>query len=959
MNDVIKIKGARQHNLKNVSVDIPKNKFVVMTGISGSGKSSLAFDTVYAEGQRRYVESLSAYARQFLGVMDKPDVDSIEGLSPSISIDQKTVTHNPRSTVGTITEIYDYLRVLFARIGHPHCPKCEVEIAKLSPDEITARVEARMVKATAADKIKPHRFQILSPVVNQKKGEFKDLLANLMSKGYAKAFIDGYEKKLSDEIDLIKTNKHSIAVVIDEISATYSDLKNELFLANIRSRLSSSIEQSLNLAAGLVILKIAKNDHLFSENFSCPNCSLSLPEIEPRMFSFNSPIGACDKCKGIGTLYRIDPELVLNLSLSINEGAILPFNKFYFHDTWYARLMRTVAAEEKIDLNIPAEILPKDKIKIVLYGTDKVYRVIGKNRFGRETAIYEKFDGVVGELERRYFESNGDYAALEIQKYMREETCYQCNGKKLKPEVLSITIDKKNIAAVSDLSVSEITDFFKNSLPLKLNSYESQVARPILKEIITRLNFLQNVGLSYLTISRTARTLSGGELQRIRLASQIGTGLTGVLYVLDEPSIGLHPKDVSALIQTLKNLRDLGNTLVVVEHDKETIQSADYLIELGPRAGKDGGHIVAQGDIKSITRNRNSLTGSYLNGKRRIREAKRKLNDKLGRIFLKKASQFNLKGINVEFPLGNLIAVTGVSGSGKSTLVVETLYPALKYYLDGHYAEHIGKFERLEGYQYIDRAYLVDQSPIGRTPRSNPATYIGLFDEIRNIYAATVDARAKGFQKGRFSFNIKGGRCEKCQGAGSIKIEMQFLADVYVTCDICRGMRYNQETLEVKYKGKNIYEILKMTVDEAADFFSSHPAIYQKLSFLKKVGLGYIELGQAAPTFSGGEAQRIKLAHELSKRETGKTLYILDEPTTGLHFYDVDKLLQALYELVDKGNTVVIIEHNLDVIKNCQYVVDLGPEGGDRGGYLVYQGKTEAIVNNRNSFTGQYLKKVA
>lgn len=955
MENFIKIRGARQHNLQNINLDIPKNKLVVITGVSGSGKSSLAFDTIYAEGQRRYVESLSAYARQFLGVMDKPEVDLIEGLSPSISIDQKTASHNPRSTVGTITEIYDFLRLLFARIGHPHCPNCGREITKLSVDEIVKKILHSMQEILESEKIKPHKFMILSPVVRQKKGEFHDLLNNLKSKGFNQARIDKKILNLNEEISLIKTNKHTIDVVIDSITLSNKDFKNDIFRANIKSRLTNDVEQSTNLSDGLVIF----NDQLYSEKFSCPNCNLSLPEIEPRTFSFNSPIGACETCKGLGTLYKVDPERILSKNLSINEGGIVPFSKFFFAETWYARLIKQVATEAGIDLNMPITKLTKSQLKILLYGTDKVYRVMGTNRFGRETEIHENFNGIVGELERRYFDAKGEFSAMEIQKYMREEICSSCKGNKLKPEVLSITINEKNISDITNMSVEQLIEYYKYSAKHKLNSYEEQISVSIFKEIITRLTFLQNVGLSYLTIARQARTLSGGELQRIRLASQIGTGLTGVLYVLDEPSIGLHPKDVNALIKTLSNLKELGNTILVVEHDRETMEAADYLIELGPLAGKHGGKVIFSGTLPELITATKSVTGQFLTGKRKIYMESKQLNKQKGELKLIGASEFNLKKITSSFPLGNMIAVTGVSGSGKSTLIVETLYPALKYYLDGFYQEKIGNFDRLEGHQYLDRVYLVDQSPIGRTPRSNPATYVGFFDEIREIFAMTVDSKIKGFKKGRFSFNLKGGRCEKCQGAGVVKIEMQFLPDVYVTCDVCTGHRYNNETLDVKFKDKTIYDILKMTIEEATDFFSNHNKIHQKLIFLKNVGLGYLELGQPATTLSGGEAQRIKLAHELAKRETGNTLYILDEPTTGLHFYDIEILLRALKELVNRGNTVLVIEHNLDVIKNCQYIIDLGPEGGDKGGHIVYQGELKGVIKEKKSYTGQYLGKIS
>lgn len=958
MLDSIKVRGAREHNLKNINIDIPKNKMVVMTGVSGSGKSSLAFDTIYAEGQRRYVESLSAYARQFLGIMSKPDVDTIEGLSPAISIDQKTTSHNPRSTVGTITEIYDYLRLLFARIGHPHCPNCGREISKLSVDEIIGKILVIVEQELLKDKIKPHSFLIYSPVVRQKKGEFKDLFSNLSSKGYTKVEIDKRMMNINEEINLLKTNKHDVSVEIDPVFVSYKEFKNSLFQSNLRSRLANSVEQSINLSAGLVVLKSKSKDYLFSDKFSCPVCNLSLPELEPRMFSFNSPLGACETCKGIGTIYKVDPELILNDKLSVNEGGVMPFNKLFLQDTWYIRLFRQFAIEEDVDFDLKIAKLPKQKLNLILYGTNKTYKVHGTNRHGRQTAIFEKFDGILAELERRFFsnETGGDF--FDVNKYIREEICKDCQGKRLKKEILAVTIDEKNIADFGDESIEKLNQYLNNQLRQKLNPYETEVSKAILKEILIRLNFLNNVGLAYLTISRPAKSLSGGELQRIRLASQIGTGLTGVLYVLDEPSIGLHPKDLAALINTLHDLKDLGNTLVIVEHDKTTMEAADYLIELGPRAGKDGGKVVFNGTLSQMKNTKSSLTGNYLSGKRMIHLERKPLAKTLGEVSLLGASQFNLKKVNLKLPLGNLIGITGVSGSGKSTLIVETLFPALKYHIDGHFSDSMGDFQRLEGFQYVDRAYMVDQSPIGRTPRSNPATYVGFFDNIREIFAQTTDAKVKGFKKGRFSFNLKGGRCEKCQGAGVIKIEMQFLPDVYIKCDVCDGQRYNKETLAVHYKGKNVYDILNMTIDEATEFFQSHFQIYQKLSWLKEVGLGYIELGQPAPTFSGGEAQRIKLANELSRKETGRTIYILDEPTTGLHFFDVEKLLHSLNKLVERGNTVIVIEHNLDVIKNCQYLVDLGPEGGDKGGNIVYQGHIEGILKEKKSYTGEYLKTI-
>ncbi len=951
----IRIRGARQHNLQNVNVDIPKHQFVVITGVSGSGKSSLAFDTIYAEGQRRYVESLSAYARQFLGIMDKPDVDMIEGLSPSISIDQKTVSHNPRSSVGTITEVYDYLRLLYARIGHPFCPVDGTEITKLTIDETVDRMLDTIKTDLIADPIKPHTFAVYAPVVRDRKGEFKDLMANILRKGFTRAVIDDVEQDLNDEISLQKTAKHTIEVIIDQFSLTHEEFRNEVFQANLRSKLVTTIEQSYALSDGLAILKTLTDRHLFSENYTCPVCGFSLPELEPRMFSFNSPIGACVTCKGLGTIFRVDPDLVLNRRLSINEGGIMPFSKFFFQDTWYMRLLKTVAEEEELDLNQPLHEYTDDQIKLLLYGTQKKYRVHGTNRQGRPTVIQELFDGIVSELERKYYTTDSDTTYGDIRKYMREEVCSECDGHRLKPEILGIKIDGYNISEISEMAVAELLPYYQEQLPAKLSAYERQISTPILKEIGIRLSFLLNVGLGYLTISRKGKTLSGGELQRIRLASQIGTGLSGVLYVLDEPSIGLHPRDVSALIQTLHNLKDLGNTLVVVEHDQETIESADYIVELGPYAGKHGGKITFEGTIPQIMKDTTSITGQFLSGKRTIQTKEQELEERRGKLTVFEANQHNLKNVTLSLPLGNLIAITGVSGSGKSTLITETLYPALKYHLDGYFSDTMGSYQRLEGFHHLDRVYLVDQSPIGRTPRSNPATYVGFFDEIRDIFASTTDAKAKGYAKGRFSFNVKGGRCEKCQGAGVIKIEMQFMSDMYVVCDVCKGRRYNQETLEVQYKGLSIDQILTMTVDEALPFFANHPKIAHKLQLLADVGLGYIELGQQAPTFSGGEAQRIKLAHELSRKATGKTLYILDEPTTGLHFHDIEKLLYTLTELVERGNTVVVIEHNLDVIKQCQYIVDMGPEGGDKGGNIVYQGPTAGITAEQNSSTGTYL----
>lgn len=952
MTDFIKIIGAREHNLKNITLNIPKNKLVIITGISGSGKSSLAFDTLYAEGQRRYVESLSTYARQFLGVMDKPQVDKIEGLSPSISIDQKSSSHNPRSTVGTITEIYDFLRVLFARIGHPHCPNCGHEIARLSLDEIVKRILSQIKQKLFEDPIKPTKFFLLSPIVRDKKGQFKELFDNLVKKGFQEVRLDQkYLSSLSEEINLIKTNKHSIDVVVDKLSLNKKEYLNKEI--EIKKRLTQAVELALALSQGLVILSIEnKEDKLFSEKYSCPICHISIAEIEPRLFSFNSPLGACKKCKGLGTIFKFDPDLILNKNLTINEGAILPFNKIFFQETWYIRLLKKALEEEGIDLNKPLGKMTKEEIKIILHGTGKVYRVSGYNRQGVRTAIYEKFDGVINELERRFFNQEEKW---DLEKYIKEEICDQCLGKRLSQEALSVTIADKNISYFTQIPIEALIKFFCFEIENKISDFELKIAQPILTEINSRLEFLKNVGLGYLTLNREAKTLAGGELQRIRLASQLGTGLTGIIYVLDEPSIGLHPKDIDSLIVTLKKLRDLGNTVIVVEHDPETILAADYLIELGPKAGENGGRVVFSGSLSELKKSK-TLTAEYLFRKKIIPKVAFDLKENKGSLILHGASEHNLKDLTVRFPLGNLIGVTGVSGSGKSTLIVDTLYPALRYYLQGYYQKKIGAFKLLEGYQYVDRVYLVDQSPIGRTPRSNPATYVGFFDEIRYLFAQTVDAKIKGFTKSRFSFNLRGGRCEKCQGSGMIKIEMQFLSDVYIKCDLCHGYRYNEETLSIKFKNKNIYEVLEMTVDEAIEFFDNQYQIQQKLQALKEIGLGYLRLGQPAPTLSGGEAQRIKLATELTKSQSAHTVYILDEPTTGLHLYDIEKLIHFLFQLIKKDNTVIVIEHNLDVLKNCQYLIDIGPEGGEAGGQIIYQGVTEGIINEPRSYTGKYLK---
>lgn len=957
MQDKIVIRGARQHNLKNIDLDIPKYKFVVMTGVSGSGKSSLAFDTIYAEGQRRYVESLSSYARQFLGLMDKPDVDRIDGLSPSISIDQKTVSHNPRSTVGTTTEIYDYLRLLFARIGHPKCPNDGTEIKKLSLDEIVTLAIEEITRVSNLEKPIPHLFTILSPVVRNKKGVFQDLFDNIRSKGFSEVVIDGKNYLLSDDFDLIKTNPHTISVVTDKLSVTAKDLKDEVFHSNLKTRLTQSIEQAVKLSLGLVVLKSKDEELLYSENYACPVCGLALPEIEPRMFSFNSPLGACETCKGLGTIEKIDEVRIINPRLSYSEGGILPLNRLLMAETWYTRLIHTVAEEEGVSLTLPLGQLSERDLKILLYGTGKKYVVPGLNKQGKPTKIIEIWNGIIPRLEEKYFETTSEWSRMDLSQYMRQEVCGTCQGAKLKREVLAITVDGLNINEMTHQSVSDLKTYFADDLSTRLNAYELQVGQGILKEVTSRLSFLHNVGLGYLDLARQSKTLSGGEQQRIRLASQIGTGLTGVLYVLDEPSIGLHSRDVDALIASLRHLVELGNTLIVVEHDEETIRSADYLIELGPAAGIHGGKLTAEGTVEEVTKNPESLTGSYLAGTKVIESNILPLNIKSGMLKLSGARQHNLKNIALDLPLGNLIGITGVSGSGKSTLITETLYPALKYYLDGTFSDEMGTYDRLDGYHYLKSTYLVDQSPIGRTPRSNPATYVGFFDDIRDLFSSTQEARLKGFEKGRFSFNIKGGRCEKCQGGGVIKIEMQFLPDVYVTCDVCEGKRYNQETLSIKYKGMTIFDVLDMTLLDGVSFFKNYPKIYRKLQLLVDVGLGYLKIGQPAPTLSGGEAQRIKLAHELGKREGNNALYILDEPTTGLHFDDIKKLLVTLKRLVEKGNTVVVIEHNMDVIKNCQYLVDLGPEGGVGGGNLLYQGPTEDILKVKNSYTAKYLKK--
>lgn len=971
MENLIKIRGAREHNLKDINLDIPKNKLVVFTGVSGSGKSSLAFDTIYAEGQRRYVESLSTYARQFLGVMEKPDVDTIEGLSPSISIDQRTSSKNPRSTVGTITEIYDYLRLLFARVGHPHCPICGREISSQSLDQIVTS-GLNLIEQTAKQDKKAW-FLVLSPLVSGRKGEFSSLFENLKAKGFRYVRVDGQIKSLAEDFLLIKTNKHSIEAVIDRLSLSFSNLKDPIFQENLKSRLSDSTEQALKLSDGNVILaKVLDKafelpeypkkftDHLFSEKFACPIDNIQLPEVEPRTFSFNSPYGACPNCGGLGKILKVEPSLIFSEMLSITEGGILPFASMFEHDTWFSRTVLQMCKENSINPRIPISSLNESQRKILLYGTgDKYYQVYGTNRFGKETSIWEVWLGIIAELERRHKESTSDYVRWEIEKYMRERLCEVCKGARLKKEALGITIEALSISQVTDFSIIKALEWF-DKLPSIFSAREQDIARLILKEIVSRLNFLKAVGLEYLTLSRQSGTLSGGEAQRIRLASQIGSGLTGVLYVLDEPTIGLHMRDNQKLINTLKRLRDLGNTVIVVEHDREMIQQADHIFDFGPGAGRDGGRLVAEGTPSQVTHNPKSLTGQFLSGKKRIEiDGIPSLQEPLGRsLFINGCNQFNLKDINVEFPLGKFVVITGVSGSGKSTLLVETLFPALSQQLNPFYRGDSGNFKSLKGIENVDKVILIDQSPIGRTPRSNPATYTGVFDPIRDVFAQTKDARALGFKKGRFSFNVKGGRCDACEGQGQIKIEMQFMSDIWVTCEVCQGRRYNNQTLEISYKGKNVSDILHMTVNEAKEFFHAHPQIISKLDTLEEVGLGYIELGQPATTLSGGEAQRVKLASELTKKATGSTVYILDEPTTGLHFADVEKLLKVLKLLVSRGNSVLVIEHNPDVIKNADWIIDLGPEGGDKGGKVVAKGTIADIEKSKSSYTGQVLRNL-
>jgi len=970
--DKIIIRGARQHNLKDINLELPKNKLIVFTGLSGSGKTSLAFDTIYAEGQRRYVESLSSYARQFLGVMDKPDVDLIEGLSPAISISQKSSSHNPRSTVGTVTENYDYLRLLFARIGHPHCPSCNREISRQSIEQISENVINLITSSDASSKLV--KFLVLSPVVRDRKGEFNQLFESLRKKGFIRARVDGQLFSLTDDLVLIKTNKHSIDVVVDRLSLERRQLKSEIALANLKGRLVESIETALNLSDGLVIVAMVRDaaftfpekpkqveDFLFSQNFACPLCRISLPEIEPRSFSFNSPHGACPECNGIGTLLKIDPESIINPRLSISEGGILPFNRIGENSTWWGKILSRIAEEDGFSLRTSIEEMKKKDLEKVLYGTsDRIIRVNGYNRKGQLFDFETTFEGVVPNLERRFKETQSDYIRQEIGKFMKKEVCRLCQGNRLKKEALSVTINGNSIAQIASLQIKHLLEWLREiqTSSVILSNKEKTIAEPILKDLLTRVSFLQSVGLDYLTIDRPAESLAGGETQRIRLASQIGTGLTGVLYVLDEPTIGLHQRDNQRLIGTLKKLRDLGNTVIVVEHDREMMENADWLVDFGPRAGDQGGQIVAAGTVSSILSSVKSLTGKYLSGKEEITVLTSVNKKNRGSLVIKGCSQYNLKNIDVTFPLGQFICVTGVSGSGKSTLVNETLYRAVASHFSSTFRDKPGTYRSLEGLDQIDNVRLIDQSPIGRTPRSNPATYTGIFTHIRELFAQSPEARIRGFKPGRFSFNVPSGRCDACQGAGEIKIEMQFLADVYVTCDVCKGQRYKQETLEVEYKGKNIAEVLQMSIEEASFFLRNIPGLILKLRTLSDVGLGYIKLGQPAPSLSGGEAQRIKLSRHLGKKTSGSSLYVLDEPTTGLHFDDLKKLLEILRRLVDAGNTIIVIEHNLDVIKNADWIIDLGPEGGDDGGYLVAQGTPRIVANCEKSYTGRFLRKI-
>ncbi len=933
----IKIRGARENNLKNLNVDIPRNELVVLTGLSGSGKSSLAFDTIYAEGQRRYMESLSSYARQFLGQMEKPDVESIEGLSPAISIDQKSTNRNPRSTVGTVTEIYDYFRLLYARIGIPHCPKCGREIARQTVDQMVDQILALPERT---------RIQLLAPVVRGRKGRHEKLLEQARKSGYVRVMIDGNQYELSEEIQLDKNIKHNIEIVVDRL----------VIKDGIRQRLTDSIESVLSLAEGLLVVDTMDGNKMtFSQSFSCPDCGISIDEIEPRSFSFNNPFGACPCCAGLGYRMEFDEDLLIpDKSKSIEQGAIavMGWQSCTTKGSFTRALLEALAEEYDFRLDTPFEEYSQKVHDVIIRGTgDHAVKVHYKGQ--RSEGIYDvKFEGLIRNVERRYRETGSDTIKAEYETFMRVTPCPECKGKRLKPESLAVTVGDKNIYEATNMSVLNLQEFLQN---LQLTPSQEAIGHQVLKEIRARVGFLVNVGLEYLSLSRATATLSGGEAQRIRLATQIGSGLVGVAYILDEPSIGLHQRDNDKLLKTLCHLRDLGNTLIVVEHDEDTMRAADCIVDIGPGAGEHGGELVAMGTAEELMKNPNSITGAYLSGRRKI-EVPKERRKPTGKLVIKGAAENNLKNIDVEIPLGVVTCITGVSGSGKSTLINEILYKRLAKELN-HARTIPGKHKNILGIEQLDKVIDIDQSPIGRTPRSNPATYTGVFDLIRDLFAATADAKARGYKKGRFSFNIRGGRCEACAGDGILKIEMHFLPDVYVPCEVCQGKRYNRETLEVKYKGKSIFDVLNMRVEEAVEFFAPVPAIKRKIETLNDVGLSYLKLGQPSTELSGGEAQRVKLATELSRRSTGKTIYILDEPTTGLHFEDVKKLVEILHRLAEGGNTVVVIEHNLDVIKTADYIIDLGPEGGDRGGTVVAQGTPEEVAENPASYTGQYVKK--